>query len=152
MRAPDMNRSEAQMDELMAKKRELEDAEEYNQPALRSKQSQAVAKEVAKRSLGRSVSREVDADEGFGFALPSSGSPDNELPIRANGPMEEPVDFVPTVTVEDIEAKVKQDEKWDKKSARAKKHSRAAQRTRMRKMGQQLEAQTCLRPADTVAV
>ena len=58
-RTKDINwSSTAEMLTLMQQKDKLEDQEEYNKPALRSKQSKAVATEVARRSLGRSVSRE----------------------------------------------------------------------------------------------
>ncbi|EMC91086.1 hypothetical protein BAUCODRAFT_39210 [Baudoinia panamericana UAMH 10762] len=45
--------NEAEMKALMARKSEAEDAEPYNQPALRSAQARLVAREVAKRSMGK---------------------------------------------------------------------------------------------------
>lgn len=51
-RTKDINwSSEQEMEELMVKKRKAEEAQPYNQPKVR-KQSQAVAQEVARRSLG----------------------------------------------------------------------------------------------------
>lgn len=51
-RTKDINwSSEVEMEELMTKKRKAEEAEPYNKPKSR-KRSQAVAKEVAKRSVG----------------------------------------------------------------------------------------------------
>lgn len=57
-RTKDINwSSQAEMDEIVEKKRKAEDEEDYNKPALRNKQRRLVAQEAARRSLGRSTSR-----------------------------------------------------------------------------------------------
>ena len=42
---------EQEMEDIVEKKRKAEEAEHYNKPVVRSKQAQAVAREVARRSL-----------------------------------------------------------------------------------------------------
>ncbi|KAK3677815.1 hypothetical protein LTR78_002665 [Recurvomyces mirabilis] len=136
-RTKDINwSSTAEMLTLMQQKDKLEDQEEYNKPALRSKQSKAVATEVARRSLARSVSREEGDKIDLGFALPSSGSPDEMPGMVTNSENQEEIDAAPAVTVEDVEAHKQLDpkeERWLAKSRRARKHSRASQKIRLRK-------------------
>ena len=60
--------------------------------------------------------------------------------VTTNAESHEEIDTAPAVTAEDIEAHKKLDpkaERWAAKSKRAKKHSRASQKKRLRKQQEQ---------------
>ncbi|TKA65150.1 hypothetical protein B0A55_09877, partial [Friedmanniomyces simplex] len=88
--------SQAEMDEIVEKKRKAEEEEPYNRAEVRSKQRRLVAQEVARRSMLQGVGSE---DTDIGFALPSSTSSAEELE-RVRQASEEGVEQTAVVPVD----------------------------------------------------